>query len=505
MPPVRRALLSLLAGVAVLAAGCAEPAREVPAAELASTAPTPAAGAQVHASDGRPLLVDAGGPPARGVQLFHGAVSYEPTLGLDASGALFMTADARGIVTAAPTILKSADKGLTWEDAGPRLPTGHPRHPLTFDPYVHVDRATGRVFMDDIVPLGCGTLSFSDDQGKTWTTNPLACGNPQANDHQTLVTGKPRVVPTVGYPNVVYRCVNNLAYSSCAMSYNGGLTFTPQTVVADVVRMDDCGITTGALETDPEGRVFLPFGLCAKGPRVAVSEDDGLTWQVHAIAPDHPLDGTEHDVSVASDEAGNLFALWQHKGQAWMSHSVDHGRAWSPPRNVTAPGVTAVAFLALDAAGPGKVALTYYGTTAEGGYEARHIPTDILQFDEPSGWENVTWNAYLAVLEDALGDDPAILTALLHDPADPVARGTCGGTRCHGVGDFVDLEIDAEGRPWAALVDVCNAACVRDPKVVHDEPAGFVGTLEAGPSLLAAGGALPPLRLPGAATPARGG
>ena len=45
-----------------------------------------------------------------------------------------------------------------------------------------------------------------------------------------------------------------------------------------------------------------------------------------------------------------------------------------------------------------------------------------------------------------------------------------------GVGDFIDIIIDAEGRPWVSYVDTCVAACRDDPKMRYDEDAGAVGT-----------------------------
>jgi hypothetical protein len=77
-----------------------------------------------------------------------------------------------------------------------------------------------------------------------------------------------------------------------------------------------------------------------------------------------------------------------------------------------------------------------------------------------------------------------------------VARGQCGGgTRCFGMADFIDIAVDPAGRPWASLVDVCNARCAPDPKLHHDEPIGYLGTLLTGPSLR--GGTLAPLAVQG--------
>lgn len=60
------------------------------------------------------------------------------------------------------------------------------------------------------------------------------------------------------------------------------------------------------------------------------------------------------------------------------------------------------------------------------------------------------------------------------------------------MGDFLDLVIDPDGRPWAAFVDVCNpASCTSNA----GWGAGLVGTLADGPKLRGAAGPPVPARL----------
>ena len=43
-------------------------------------------------------------------------------------------------------------------------------HPTSFDPYVYSDPTTGRVFALDMGPhVACNKVSWSDDDGRTWT------------------------------------------------------------------------------------------------------------------------------------------------------------------------------------------------------------------------------------------------------------------------------------------------------------------------------------------------
>ena len=65
-----------------------------------------------------------------------------------------------------------------------------------------------------------------------------------------------------------------------------------------------------------------------------------------------------------------------------------------------------------------------------------------------------------------------ITTVAVNLPNDPLdITDDCGNVRCGGFGDFIDVEIDDEGRPWIALAH--NPA----------GDIGIIGTLMTGPSL----------------------
>ena len=498
-----RSLLALLLAASAALAGClATPGDLAPSATLDGVL-TPGTEGVFHSLSGEVLAV-ADRVVASGGQYSLGLSATEPTVGVTKDGAVFMTAFARDGATGRsfPTIARSMDKGQTFEVVGPRLPTGDGLPPVTNDPYVYVDPATDRVYMLDLIGTVCSVLSWSDDQGASWTTNPLACGTPFVNDHQTMVAAKPRAMPLTLYDSVVYYCVNRVADTSCATSLDGGLTFTPlRTVFTGVPASDPadlCGGLSGHVKAGPDGKVYLPRSYC--GPAtVAITEDDGLTWTHHVIDTEHLVEG--HEVSIAVDEANNVYAVWTSGGRIWFSSSTDGGHTWAPARDVTAPGVTATMFNTIAAAGEGKVAFAYVGSTVEGGYEGKDtgyggVVGDILGEPAPAEWQGATWNAYLGVILDATSEDAVVQTVTANDPADPVARGLCGRTRCNGMNDFIDVVIDAEGRPWAAFVDVCTQECVTDDKVWSDRAVGFVGTFVTGPSLLAGQAELPPILPP---------
>lgn len=501
--------------LALVGAGCLSAETTTPAAVDGATDALASTLGVLHSASGAAVdAASAGVVPAMGGQYHVGLPAAEPTIGATSDGSIFMTANvpnpscapAGGCpvvpyanFNAGPTILRSQDKGQTWEDVFPKLPTGDSYKLRTWDPYVYVDRDTDRVFMDDIYPISCGFMSWSDDLGESWSHNPYACGNSHVNDHQTIGTAKPRVLPTVGYDNLVYRCVNNVAYAACAVSVNGGQTFLPQVPIAQTTLGQACGALTGHIESDPEGRVYL--GLNCGNPGVLMSEDDGQSWTLAIVSDELSLDG--HDVDLATDEAGNVYAFFLSNEQPYLSLSTDHGATWTTPLAVAAPGVTAAKFNAIAAGSVGKVAFAYVGTTMP---NATQLPAGscgavpALPCTEVPEWEGATWNAYIGVVTDALAADPVIQTVTANDPSDPLARGECGG-RCNGMTDFIDIVIDAEGRPWASFVDVCVEACVTDPSVLFDGNLGFAATLVRGPALRTDAVELPAIAPPPVAVP----
>ncbi|MFN2626181.1 MAG: sialidase family protein, partial [Mycobacteriales bacterium] len=252
-------------------------------------------------------------PSPRMYRLHHGA--GEPTIGFTKSGTIYFTAS-DGCVSTCPgsdealslvapggrVVLASADKGKTWEDRTPGIHPVSP-HVISLDPYLFVDTTPegSRIFDLDST-LACAELSFSDDEGKTWLTNPLACGEP-VNDHQTLFAGPPVSSPTVAYPKVLYYCFNHPEFTKCSKSLDGGLSFMP---TANIVP-PECSGLNGHGVTDAKGTVYVPLGSCGQ-PKLAISTDEADNWKVIQVAP-MPSDGGG-DPSVAVDEKGTLYYLF---------------------------------------------------------------------------------------------------------------------------------------------------------------------------------------------------
>ena len=456
----------LLLAAVLLLAGCVQPpAAETPAALLD---PIPA-GVSAFNGKGDPVAPPAG-PAARFAITPLGHDGAEPTLGVTPKGNVF--------VISGTAVLRSSDKGQTWEDVTPTLNV-----PRSLDPYLHVDAATGRVFVDHLY-VGCSYLTWSDDEGESWLANPAACGMP-VNDHQTVSTGAPAGAPTLGYDNVVYYGYNGLAYTGVARSLNGGLTFAGGAVA---IGPEDCGGLNGHIVTDPEGVVYVPAAGCDE-PVVAVSRDAGVTWETHTIDTQGAGRSTPgDDPSVATDGAGNAYLVFPGKdARMYGSVSTDKGKTWSPAFRVSPPHVTSSLMPTSVAGDPGRVAFAYYATTA---------PTDDwASVNSADADEETRWHLFVTYSTDALlGPDATFVTVQVTPDENPVKIGRIwnggGGDPDRNLLDFFDVARDAEGRVFVAYTDGCAGECT--DQASSRNRATTVATLAEGPSLLA-GAALAPL------------
>ena len=458
---------------------------------------TAQAGSNVRASGGRGVAHRDGKAVAGGqvptAQTFSvGGHALEPTLGLDDQGKIFYAAAGFSDVGLAGTsVLRSDDGGANWKVTSPRV-QGQDLHPVSLDPYVYIDDPKGkgeRIFTIDLT-VACSYMSFSDDDGATWTTNPLACGRP-VNDHQTLFSGPPATSPAAVYPHVLYYCWNDVASSACSKSIDGGVSFHPTGAPAyegyESGSQDPgffgqsgfCGGLHGHGAVGPDGTVYLPRELCGK-PMLAISEDEGRTWtrvkvsDIRSIS--QPKEGAGHP-SVAIDEKGNVYYTWIAAGNRlpYLSVSKNNGKTWSKPVMIGAPGLKETNLPQIDARGVGKIAVVYYGSTNS------PFPKCTDKCEAPD-YKDATWNGYMTISANALDANPTFYSGVVNDPSEPLVRTECGPGRCQQVFDFIDVEIGADGIPYGAYVDSCMKGCTA---VTPDEGdyEGLMMKLIGGPSL----------------------
>lgn len=438
---------------------------------------------------------DQGGLGLQFVVASVGEQGPEPSIGIDSSGAIYFQALEK--------TMKSTDHGASWTNVNP--PTALP---TTLDPYLWLDPVTDRVFSNQLY-VACSYLYFTDDGGATWVTNPAACGTP-VNDHQKMTTGPfvpgsplDTATPVKPYPSVVYYGVNGLADSRIAMSVDGGLTFpfvAESFPAAQAPGSDDPGCGGGLhgnVVAGPDGTVYVPSRSSCPGPRertlggpvVARSTDNGITWRNTIVADEvgTPYDDKNSDLAI--DLENNVYLVFPGgDNRLWLATSSDHGQSWSPAILMT-PGLGTVTMPGVVAGAPGRIAAAYYCVPDAQASELKDFPGELAVPDHVN--DTALWALCVTYSLDALSPSPTFQTVVVTGD-DPIQRGGISTNSGDSAGaernllDFIDVQIDLDGRVYVAFADGCtSAACLgADGKPDDSRDAlGMVAILKAGPSL----------------------
>lgn len=450
----------------LLAAGCfGGPDQPEPVGDPMTGAPTDApirgpdpgpavpGGSWLHRVGGGPIENGTGpDPPLFRLATLPGVWGWEPSVGVDGDGAIYYAAASN--TTSGDQVvhvLRSQDGGASWVEITPGLlPPEVPPNRFTNDPYLAVDPVTGRVYAGHM-RVECNTLHWSDDAGETWVTNPVACSHPF--EDRPLLMPAPLATPAGPLPmaRVLYMCSNQAVASTCSRSLDGGATFqaTPPPFAGDPT----CApVLTGFLASNgaaspATGSAFVARWTTCGNVAVARTADNGATWS-HARLPVGPRgDGCAPDAMLAVDAAGTVFLAFVDSAclpvLAW---SQDDGVTWSAPVSIARPGLAQASHLGLAAGAPGKVALSYMGTS-----------------DPLDNGSARSWSLHVAILQDATAPGAVVTTADAGGRplvAGPSAGGAGFGAGLNGVGDFLDIAFDPRtGMVVAAAVDVCKGPC----------------------------------------------
>ena len=439
--------------------------------------------AVAHRSGGQPIRsrsVIANGPQAR---LFRtGYDAWEPTMGVTKKGVFFNPSGGDAYL-----VVRSTDGGKSWKEV-------FGGHFFSADPYMFVDQDTDRIFINDYA-IPCHLVSFSDDEGETWTTAPPV-GCYDNADHQTLFVGPPPEGGTEpsGYKNVVYLCSigGGVSVAStvswCSKSLDGGMSWVPTGAPAfndDPRYTGDFGVPSRCNGANAhgfvgrDGTVYLPRGWCGQ-PWLAMSHDEGLTWdrvQVSDIgmnccgrSDEMELEIPSHETGVVADDKGNIFYTWvAFDRRPYLSVSRDGGESWSKPAMIGPPGVNEANLPGIAIGPNGGLVVRYLGT--------ENSPWTGKELD--GNYDKTEWNAYLTVIADPLANNPVLYTATVNSPSEPLWVGECGPDpiRC-GWGDFQDVVVGNDGAIWSVDVDLCA-----DKKNECTESETIIGHLVGGPKL----------------------
>ncbi len=262
--------------------------------------------------------------------------------------------------------------------------------------------------------------------------------------------------------------------------------------------IDQCAGLHGHIKVSPkDGTVFVPNVGCGGAlpfhdvdakQAVIVSEDNGVTWAVRPI-PDSTTHGNGNeqnthlqtrDPSVTIDKGGNVYFVYQAEDRLSevtdpadktgdthpkVAVSHDNGVTWEPSIDVGAnvlngAPVRNATFVTATAGDDGRAAVAFFGTETGGNNWACGESDDcsgdtgLFPRDPFTG----VWYLYISTTFDG----GKTWTTQNVTPGDPIQRGgICGGSTCRNLLDFMDLQIDKEGRILVAGEDGCVGACVQ--------------------------------------------
>jgi hypothetical protein len=269
------------------------------------------------------------------------------------------------------TLVVSNNNGLSWQ--APREITSH----ITgqFDPQIAVDPADRRTVYaawlqsDNTEAMVAKSVDF----GQSWSVTVADRGSEDAD--------KP--ILTVHGPDV-YLAFNRAHKIRVAASHNGGITFT-STDVNPTLNLFRA--LAGGATVDPDRNVFVAWGGYtrhdgAKGHvnlYISKSSDGGKTWvntlmDTSGAPPDCSAFHCEWgylgaQITMASDDAGILYALWnagkedRASARIYFASSTTAGEIWSVKSEVSLARAGAEhAFPALTAGAAGDVRIAWMDT-----------------------------------------------------------------------------------------------------------------------------------------------
>lgn len=450
---------------------------------------------------GGPASVSVGGPEFRNYAVPAGLTTYgasEPTMGVD-------------LTTNRAYILMAYDAvGATFDDAGNATWTnaGGGLAPISGDPFmahnpspINLGTATAQCHAGQLdypkqcrysprqwnIQLAVATsfLSFTDNNGDSWTQSS-GPGQAHGADNQSVAAGP---YPAIGKPltarenYAVYYCSHGAVNAFCSRSDDGGLTFNPSRPIFPI---DALCNNHGHVKVGVDGTVYVPMNnSCLGSEGVSVSIDAGETWTYINVPGSGSSGRWDSSIAAASDGKTLYYAygieglddMMVIKGTLTKSGSIPGITWYQPAANLsTAFGLKNIVFPAIVAGDPMRAAVAFHGTTKEG------------DSGQSSAMSGAVWHLYVATTFDG-----GVNWGVKQVSTDPVQIGDiCDqGTSCATTGnnrnllDFMDADIDAQGRVLVAYADGCIGACATGGAVTYAD-AGVIARQDTGKRMYAA-------------------
>lgn len=383
--------------------------------------------------------------PGEGLALLRSATltaegyGFEPSIEVDATGAIYVTAAQGAQVERASRLWYSHDNGTTFEEVLPVDPEhGVSNLPMGAEGDLALD-AAGQVYFVDLTNLANVPIARSTDRGATWELRNPGAFALGGGDRQWVAGGAKDVVA------VTWNQVPTGFW--VAVSTDGGRTFPTQTLIPGYgpIGLGPYESTSaGPVEIGPDGTIWV-----ARSTRAGVvawrSTDGGATFEATTVRATSNETGWLYPV-VTTDAAGTAYVAWSEQAgdnvETFYAWSAD-GAAWSAPVQVTRHAGASVMPWA-DAGEPGHLAVGYYGAP---GVRGDPSDTQAPWFPMVTDVRNATGNATMRVAR--FSTEPATLGTIC-----------TSGLNCNGgrdLGDYFQVAIGPDGTVHAAWCDAENA------------------------------------------------
>jgi hypothetical protein len=348
-------------------------------------------------------------------------------------------------------------------------------HALDADNYPDPDAFT-RLFVVQLQGAS-SAISASDDEGGSWTPS-VGGGQPHGADNQSMAGGPytaDSLIPHPLYRHAIYYCSHAIVNAFCSRSDNGGLQFEPSVPI--FTPEDSISLACnnhGHVKVAPDGTVYVPQETCEGGTGLAVSEDNGLTWEYRKV-PDAPPGQVDSSAGIARDST-LYYGYINADGRPWVGVSKDRARSFPVNQPIDGPlGINNTVWVQCVAGDSDRAACAFHGTTTPGDFNA--------------GTFTGVWYTYLAYTYD--GGVSWQVQDLV--PGDPVQRGgICNqGINCpasppnRNLLDFYDIVLDSKGRVLVGYADGCVNDCVPEGGLPTYSRRGVIARQAGGKTLFA--------------------
>ena len=267
------------------------------------------------------------------------------------------------------------------------------------------------VDLEALVNLGA---AVSNDNGNTWKKNPAAVQQTVV-DRQWFALNNGTTDGAAD--NTVFLAFRQVPLGSFIYSSPGSKGQTD--AVGGLVYVDSSDqpgvpISTGApcgdLHHDPvKGNLYYP---CAKGDHVEITvghlnsatQRTGIHY-VNRQAPKSPGGGPVGDIfpKVATDAAGNLYAIWidETDHNVYYAFSKDAAKTWSSVRQVNGNQANSNVFPWAHGGAAGRLYVAWYGTDSYKDSDA--LPS---WYNQPQKADDHKWYGYMSLITGAAGSSP---------------------------------------------------------------------------------------------------